>query len=90
MRNIVTGISDPSRGILLAAQADLEDVQSVLEGAASYQEIAQLHARVKKIGKTLERVTGAEYRETIEALKHAIQETFSAVIERANTFSQNP
>lgn len=90
VRNIVTGISDPSRGILLAAQADLEEVRGELERASSYQEIAQLHARVKKIGKTLERVTGAEYRETIDGLKGAIQETFSAVIERANSFSQNP
>lgn len=89
VRNIVTGISDPGRGILLAARADLETVQADHKTAASFQEIAQLHARLKKIQKTLERVTGSEYAGEIEPLKAGIQETFGALIERANTFSTN-
>ncbi len=87
VRNLVTGISDPSRGILLAARADLEGVLGDLAKASSYQEIAQLHTRLKKVHKTLERVSGADYAADVTELKSAIQEGFSAVLERANSFT---
>ena len=83
VRDVVRSLSDPQRGILRAAEADLESIRAHLNGQAQLTDLVHWQKTISKHEAGLKKVTDPEHQVAREAMHEQIREASSLLIARS-------
>jgi len=91
VRDIVGRLSDPERGILLAASADLEKiVLSINDDETTLKQLLQWQAKIQKHQKLLnDKVNDPDHQEDKQTLSQEFQKAISTILERSSELVQD-
>jgi hypothetical protein len=84
VRDIVRSLSDPQRGILRAAEADIENIVASLNGpTAELSDLVQWQKSMSKLEAALKKVTDPQHRAAKEALNQRIRDASAMLVSRS-------